>query len=672
MADKNRYDASSIQVLEGLEPVRKRPAMYIGDTGVYGFHHLLTEIVNNSVDEALSGYANSIWVILQPNQTVTVIDNGRGIPVDMMPKYGKNALEILMTTLHSGGKFSGEGYKVSGGLHGVGVSVVNAVSTRTRVEVKKEGHLYYQEFSQGNPTTTLKKSAIKAEELAQPQYANPWDPIMANWKEKSGTAFTFVPDPEIFKGELSFDYNRIRDQLRDYAYLTAGLNFHLIDAHDPTKPVDSFQFYFEGGINSFIRYLNRAHTLLMDEPFYVSKEMPLNGNAEETVNIEVAFQYNNEYHSELLSFVNNINTTEGGTHEVGFKSALTRVINDYARKEGIIKDNEDNLSGDDTREGLSAIISIKMNSRDLQFEGQTKRKLGNPEIRSLVENVMNEALTTYLAEHPGDAKNIINKAILAQEARSAAKKARETVLRKSALASSSLPGKLADCREKNPSKAEIYIVEGDSAGGSAKQARDSQFQAILPLSGKPINTEKHRLDKVLANEKLRDMVIALGSGIGEELDLQSLRYHRLIIMADADVDGSHITTLILTFLFRQLRPLIDNGYVYLAQPPLFRIKAGKELAYVFSEGERDAKMAQIIQGGVKTENINIQRFKGLGEMNPEQLWETTMNPETRILKQVGISDAVEADQTFTMLMGEEVLPRKRFIQTHAKKANLDI
>jgi len=665
---QERYDASSIQVLEGLDPVRRRPAMYIGDTGTYGFHHLLTEIINNSVDEALSGHANTIWVVLHKDKTATVIDNGRGIPVDEMPKYKKSALEILMTTLHSGGKFSGEGYKVSGGLHGVGISVVNAVSGKTRVEVKKNGEVYTQEFSRGEPTSEIAKIKVQSAKLQTPEYADPWSNMLLNWKTPTGTAFTFTPDSEIFKDIDNFEYDKVKNQLRDYAFLTAGLRFHLIDDRDP-KGSKNYQFYFEGGLRSFIRYVNRAHPTIMERPFHVSKDVSLNGDADQ-VNVELALQYHEEYHSEILSFVNNIHTYEGGTHEVGFKTALTRVINDYARKEKMIGDT--NLSGDDVREGLSVILSIKMNSKNLQFEGQTKRKLGNQEIRGVVETVTADALATYLVEHPTEARAIIGKALLSQEARSAAKKARETVLRKSALASASLPGKLADCREKDPSKSELYLVEGDSAGGSAKQARDSQFQAILPLTGKPINTEKHRLDKVLANEKLRNVLIALGSGVGDELNLENLRYHRIVLMNDADVDGEHITTLVLTFLFRQLKPLIESGYVYVAQPPLFRVRAGNDSTYVFSDQERDQTVKAFIEKGANPDKISIQRFKGLGEMNPEQLWETTMNPETRTLKQITIEDEPAADQVFDVLMGNEVLPRKRFIQTRAKQATLDV
>ncbi|NCS32412.1 type IIA DNA topoisomerase subunit B [bacterium] len=672
MAEKS-YDASAIQVLEGLEPVRKRPAMYIGDTGSYGYHHLLTEMVNNSVDEALNGYADSIWVTLHSDNTVSVVDNGRGIPVDIMPKYKKSALEVMLTTLHSGGKFSGEGYKVSGGLHGVGLSVVNAVSEKMKVEVKKDKNTYIQEYSKGNVESKLIKKAIAGEKVFSPESSDPWSGILSNWTQPTGTAVTFMPDPSIFTTvENGFEYTRIVNQLREYAFLTAGLTFYLIDDRDPTAETTTYQFYFEGGLKSFLRHVNRNHKILLKEPFYIKQDIETNPG--ESVNIELTITYHDEYHSDLMSFVNNINTYEGGSHEVGFKTAITRVINDYARKEKLIDDQKDgNLSGDDIREGMSAIISIKMNSQNLQFEGQTKRKLGNPEIRSAVESVLGEAFSTYLAEHPTEARTIIGKAQLAQQARTAAKKARETVLRKSALASASLPGKLADCRERNPENAEIYIVEGDSAGGSAKQARDSQFQAILPLTGKPINSEKNRIDRVLANERLREVLIALGSGVGDEMNLENLRYHRIILMNDADVDGEHITTLVLTFLYRQLKPLVENGYVYIAQPPLFRIKAGKEIRHVFSDEERDETVKALEKSTkMKPENMSIQRFKGLGEMNPEQLWETTMNPETRILKKVTIDDSARADEAFRVLMGEEVLPRRRFIQTHAKMANLDI
>lgn len=686
--EPTRYDASSIQVLEGLKAVRKRPAMYIGDTGEDGFHHLLTEIINNSVDEALVGYADEILVFLHRDGSATVVDNGRGIPVDTMEKYHKSALEVVMTTLHSGGKFSGEAYKVSGGLHGVGISVVNAVSETCQVMIKKNGQFYAQAYSRGEPTSKLLKSQDFTSLIPilgqEKQTETLLEPAKTLSRARSGTLFHFRPDPQIFKNVREFKRERILDQLRNYAFLTAGLKFNLIDEKNTqalnrstTRPLRRYSFYFEGGLRSFIRYLNRRHTPLTPTIFYFNRDIQLNTKKGAKANLEVAFQYHDDYHSDILSFVNNIQTHAGGTHEAGFKAALTRSLNDYARQTGLLKEKAGNLSGEDVREGITAVISLKMNASELQFEGQTKSKLGNPEIRPAVESALNEALITYLEEHPSEAKTILNKARLAQEARQAAKKARETVMRKSALISSSLPGKLADCQSRKPDESELYVVEGDSAGGSAKQARDPRFQAILPLTGKPINAEKNRLDKVLANEKLRDFLIALGSGIGEEFNLKNLRYHRIILMNDADIDGAHITTLILTFLFRHLRPLIEEGHVYIAQPPLYRIQKGKEVVYVYSDEERETQLARLRRTPPSSNHpsstaIKVQRFKGLGEMNPQQLWETTMNPETRILKHVTIEDAAEADAVFKMLMGNEVPPRKRFIQTHAQQATLDI
>lgn len=656
----DRYDATSITVLEGLDPVHKRPAMYIGDTGEDGYHHLLTEIINNSVDEALAGYCDKIWVFLHSDGRATVIDNGRGIPVDNMLKYDKSALEVLMTTLHSGGKFTAEAYKISGGLHGVGMSVVNALSSETKVTIKKNSKIYQQIYKRGNPASKLMEG--KKEELVDRDAP---EAILKNFE--SGTAFTFQPDAKVFKETNKFDHERVKKLLRHYAFLTAGLHFYLIDERTTTnhQPPTTYQFYFDGGIKSFVKYLNRAHDALNKPPFYVNRDQ--NG-----INVEVAIQYNEEYHEDLLSFVNNIETPDGGSHETGFKAALTRVINDYARKNNLLKNDTKTLSGEDVREGLTAIISVKMAPTDLQFEGQTKTKLGNPEVRPAVENIVGKSLQIYLEEHPQEAGKIIGKSILAAEARAAARKARETVQRKGALASSALPGKLADCQEKDPAKSELYIVEGDSAGGSAKQARSREFQAILPLRGKPINSEKARLDKVLKNDKLRDLIIALGTGISEELNLDKLRYQRIILMNDADVDGEHITTLVLTFLFRQFRELIEKGYIYVAQPPLYRIQKGKEITYVYSDEEKDQLLTKLPIPPASPTPPKIQRFKGLGEMNPEQLWETTMNPETRILKQITIEDAAEADATFTMLMGEEVPPRKRFIQAHAHQALLDV
>lgn len=656
----NRYDATSIQVLEGLEPVKKRPAMYIGDTSEEGLHHLLTEIINNSVDEALASYCNAIWVIFNDDESVTVVDNGRGIPVDEMPHYKKSALEIVMTTLHAGGKFGTEGYKISGGLHGVGASVVNALSENCEVIVKRNGKYYHQNYKRGEPKS-------KVEELASP----PSSFLFLLSSNSTGTLVTFKPDPQIFGSKLSFDFERVKKQLRYYAFLTAELKFILIDQRK--RPINRYEFYFEGGLKSFIKYLNRGHNRLQDEPFYVNKDLELNGG--QLINVEVAVQYNDEFHEDVLSFANNIETHEGGYHETGFRAALTRSINEYARKQNILK-GDNNLTAEDVREGLTAVISVKIPATVLQFEGQTKRKLGNSEVRPLVESTVREALLTYFEENPSEARAIIGKSLLAQEARVAAKKARETVQRKSALISSALPGKLADCQIKDATKAELYVVEGPSAGGSAKQARDRKFQAILPLTGKPINTEKARLDKVLANEKLKDLLIALGCGVGEDLDLQKLRYHRIILMNDADVDGEHITTLVLTFFYRQLKELIEKGFIYVAQPPLYRIQKGKTVHYVYSDEEKEQKMKEAqpeSKAATKAAAaIKIQRFKGLGEMNPEQLWETTMNPQSRILKQIQIEDATEADAIFTMLMGEEVPPRKKFIQTHAKEAELDV
>jgi len=647
MSDK--YDASSIQVLEGLDPVRKRPGMYIGDTGEYGYHHLLREIINNAVDEALAGVADSTLVTFHKDGSVTVIDNGRGIPVDEMPKYKKSALEVMMSTLHSGGKFEGKAYKVSGGLHGVGISIVNALSETTTVTVKKEGAYYRQSYSRGDVTSKL--LSLKEKEVS--------DTVAALTTFESGTAFTFKPDPQVF-GELSFDYDRIKKLLRNYAFLTPGISFLVTDERSDSHPVQ-YGFHFEGGIKSFVSYMNRAHTPLHAPPFFVTEER-------DEILVEVALQYHDDYHTDILSFTNNIETKEGGFHETGFKSALTRALNDYAKKHELLK-NDAILSGEDVREGLTAVISIKMSSERLQFEGQTKTKLGNQEVRPIVETIVGSALTTYLEEHPSEAQAIIQKNLIAQEARIAAQKAKETVQRKSALESSSLPGKLADCQSRNPAEAELFVVEGDSAGGPAKQGRDRKFQAILPLRGKSLNAEKARLEKILDHENFRNLLIALGAGVGEDLNLDKIRYHRLILMNDADVDGKHITALVLTFLFRFMRPIIENGYVYVAQPPLFKIKAGKEITYVYTIEERDEIVKEL---NASNRNFIITRFKGLGEMNADQLWETTMDPETRILKQITIEDASEADQTFTMLMGEEVAPRKRFIQANAKKADLDV
>ncbi len=642
--EAKKYTAKQIQVLEGLDPVRKRPGMYIGSTDQTGLHHLVTEIVNNSVDEAMAGFCNEIQIVFHEDNKVTVSDNGRGIPVDIMPQYKVSALEIVMTKLHAGGKFGGGGYKISGGLHGVGSSVVNALSKWMRVEVQRDGKVYAQEYSRGKPQDKVK--VVKAAELS-------WLPNTDN-----GSATSFLPDEEIFEN-TAVNYKTLRDQYREYAYLTAGLKFHLIDERQNLHET----FYFEGGIKSFVESMNHHKGVLQENPFYVHKQY-------EGIDVEVAIQYNNSFSENVLSFANNIKTPEGGSHLTGFKTALTRVINDYAKKQGIIKDGEDSLTGDDTREGLTAVISVKIDSQDLQFEGQTKAKLGNAEVRPAVETVLREALTTYLEENPRDAQNIIAKNILAARARQAAKAARETVIRKGALEGSALPGKLADCQEKDPAKSELFIVEGDSAGGSAKQGRDRATQAILPLGGKVLNTERNRLDKILKFEELKDLIIALGMGIGESINKEKLRYHKVIIMCDADVDGEHIKTLLLTFFFRHMPYVIENHHLFVALPPLFRVQKGKEIHYVYTEEEREELVKYLNQKA--TGKIMIQRFKGLGEMNPEQLWDTTMSQETRTLKLINIDDAAKADEVFTTLMGEEVAPRKRFIQTHAKKAELDI
>lgn len=646
----NRYDASTIQVLEDLEPVRRRPAMYIGDTGADGYHHLLTEIVNNSIDEALADFCDQIWVDIHTDESVIVIDNGRGIPIDTMDRYNKSALEIIMTRLHAGGKFGGEGYKISGGLHGVGLSVVNALSETCTVQVKRNGKIHQQEYRKGEPQTGLE--IIDEEESL---FTAAGEPI------ETGTAVKFEPDQEIF-GEQNFSYKRIKNQFRNFCYLTAGLAINLRDRRQHENIPPYFTFYFEGGLRSFVHYLNRSRKVLQDQIFYSQGER-------NDIWVETAFQYHEDVTTTILTFANNIETTAGGTHEIGFKIALTRSINDYARRKGILKESDSNFSGEDVREGLTAAISVKMNAQEVQFEGQTKAKLGNKEVRSTVERVLSESLDTFLEENPSVAENILKKIDLAKQARVAAKKARQTVLRKSVLESASLPGKLADCQSRDASRAELYVVEGDSAGGSAKQARDREFQAVLPLSGKPINAEKNRLVRVLKNEKLRDLLTALGCGVGEEFNIENLRYHHIILMNDADVDGAHITTLVLTFLYRQLKPLIEEGYVYIAQPPFFRIKAGKSTQYVYTEAEKNREVKKLKK---KNRSFTVQRFKGLGEMNPSQLWETTMNPETRILKKVILEDAAEADHTFTMLMGEQVPPRKRFIQANANKAELDV
>ncbi len=628
------YDASSIQVLEGLEAVRRRPGMYIGSTDQRGLHHLVREIVDNSVDEALGGYCDTIVTRIKADGTVIVTDNGRGIPVDKHAKTGKSALETIMTVLHAGGKFGGGGYKVSGGLHGVGASVVNALSTWMRVEVRRNGKLYVQEYERGIP-----KAAVKQIGTTDP--------------EEHGTTTTFQADTSIFIDGLDYSFEALSQWFRETAYLTRGLKLTLIDERSDRE----ISFYFEGGIISFVRHLNRNRHVVHDKPFYVSKETP-------ACLVEVAMQYNDSYGESTHTFANNINTIDGGTHLSGFKSALTRTINDYAKKNGFLKGDEA-LSGEDVREGLTSIVSVKLS--EPQFEGQTKGKLGNAEVAGAVQAVVNESLGAFLEENPQIAKRVIDKCVNAARAREAARKARELVQRKGGLDSFSLPGKLADCSERDPSRAELFIVEGDSAGGSAKQGRDRRFQAILPLRGKILNVEKARLDKILQNNEIRTMITALGTSVGDQFDASKLRYHRIVIMTDADVDGAHIRTLLLTFFYRHLEQLIHDGRLFIAMPPLYRVKAGKEERWVYTEEQREAAVKEL---GEKAE---VQRYKGLGEMNPEQLWTTTMDPANRTFMQVRIEDAVLADETFDMLMGSAVPPRKTFIQTHARDVqNLDV
>ena len=634
-----QYDGSQIQVLEGLEAVRKRPGMYIGSTGPQGLHHLVYEIVDNVIDEALAGFCTHIEVELLPDNVVRVRDNGRGIPVDIQPKLGIPAVTVVFTVLHAGGKFGGGGYKVSGGLHGVGASVVNALSTWLEVEVRRDGRCWKQRFEYGKATGDLYD-------------AGPAD--------ESGTTVTFAADPAIFETTL-YDYETLLTRLREQAFLNAGVRITFTDRRGE-EPVSESMCY-EGGIKSFVDYIHkrRGVEVLHDEIIYISGEQ--NGQM-----AEVAMQYNDTYNELVLSFANNIHTPEGGTHEAGFKAALTRALNDYARKNAILKDSDRNLTGDDVREGLTVVISVKLT--DAQFEGQTKAKLGNTEIRSLVDGIVYEKLSYFLEENPAVARTILDKGVGAARAREAARRARELTRRKSALETASLPGKLADCSERDIDLTEIYIVEGDSAGGSAKSGRDRRYQAILPLWGKMLNVEKARLDRVYGNDKLMPVVTALGTGIGSEFDLSKLRYGKVIIMADADVDGSHIRTLLLTFFFRFMRPLIEEGHVYIAQPPLFKVAKGKKVYYAFSDEERDRYIAELTENGGKAE---VQRYKGLGEMDPEQLWETTMDPATRTMIRVTMQDAVKADEVFTILMGDKVAPRKEFIEQNAKYvSNLDI
>lgn len=633
------YSAKDIYVLEGLDPVRKRPAMYIGSTGPDGLHHLIWECIDNSLDEAMAGYAKNIEITLLPNDRVKTIDDGRGIPVDRHAQTKKSALETVMTTLHAGGKFGGEAYKVSGGLHGVGVSVVCALSTFLRADVCRDGNSYYQEYSKGKVKTKLKK---------------------VNVCRKTGTTVTFEPDPEIFR-EIKFNSKKILNHLRQQAYLTKGVRIIFKDEREKDKK-SSYSFYFEGGLASYIEYLVRGANPRHDNVFYCSGEK--NG-----ISVEAAFQYTEEYECYEESFANNIHTEEGGTHLTGFRTALTRTFNDYARRNDFLKDKDGNLSGDDIREGLTGVVSVKI--KDPQFEGQTKAKLGNPEAKTTVDQIISESLADFLERNPQDARVIIEKCILSSKARKAAKAARETVLRRGVLEGLALPGKLADCASKKPEESELFIVEGESAGGSGKQGRDRRFQAILPLRGKILNVEKARIDKILSSKEIRALIIALGTAIGEDFDVGKTRYHRIILTLDADEDGSHIRTLLLTFFYRYLKPIIDNGYLYIAQPPLYKIQTGKNVEYAYTESEKEKVLASL--KNKKTGTPSIQRYKGLGEMNPMELWSTTMSPENRTLLKVNIENAKEADRIFDTLMGEEVLPRKKFIQTYAKKVkNLDI
>ena len=628
------YGAEQIQILEGLEAVRMRPGMYIGSTSERGLHHLVYEVVDNSIDEALAGYCDHIDVTIHKDNSITVVDNGRGIPVDMH-ESGKPAVEVVLTVLHAGGKFGGDGYKVSGGLHGVGVSVVNALSTSMEVQVKRDGKIYEIAFKRGVTTKPLTVVGTTAE---------------------TGTRVHFVPDPEIFS-VTTYSYETLRHRLRELSFLNHGITIGLHD--ERVEPVRSESFHFEGGISSFVEHLNRKKEVLNPEPIY------FNGVKDATV-VEIAMQYNDSYQENIYSFVNNINTEEGGTHLAGFKLALTRAANDFARKQGILKDKDSNLSGDDVREGLTCVISLKI--REPQFEGQTKTKLGNSEVRGIVDSIVTEGLSEYFDENPAITKRIIEKAIMASRAREAARKARELTRRKNALEVSSLPGKLADCSVKDPEQAEIYLVEGDSAGGSAKQGRDRRFQAILPLRGKILNVEKARLDKIFANAEIRTMITAFGTGISDDFDLSKRRYGKIIIMTDADVDGAHIRTLLLTFLYRYMKPLIEHGHVYIAQPPLYQIRKGKKHWYTYSDDELARKLDEVGRDGV-----TVQRYKGLGEMNPEQLWETTMDPEGRTMLRVELEDAEVADELFTILMGDKVEPRRQFIEENAKLVrNLDI
>ena len=635
------YDASQIQVLEGLEAVRKRPGMYIGSTSSEGLHHLVWEIVDNSIDEVLAEFATKIQVIIEEDNSITVIDDGRGIPVDIQAKTGRPAVETVFTVLHAGGKFGGGGYKVSGGLHGVGSSVVNALSTLLDVKVYKDGKIYYQEYRRGAVVDDLK---------------------VIGDTDLSGTTVHFIPDPEIFTETTTFDFNKLATRIRELAFLNRGMKISIEDRREE-KPVVK-EYHYDGGIKSYVEYLNASKTVIFPEPVYLEGE-------QQEITVEVSMQYTDGYHSNIMSFANNIHTYEGGTHESGFKTALTRVINDYARKQKLMKENDDNLTGEDVREGLTAVISIK--HPDPQFEGQTKTKLGNSEVRTVTDRLFSEHFMKFLLENPSVGRQIVEKGLLASRARLAAKRAREVTRRKGALEISNLPGKLADCSSNDPEKSELFIVEGDSAGGSAKQGRSREFQAILPIRGKILNVEKASMDKILANEEIRSLFTAMGTGFGEDFDVSKARYHKLVIMTDADVDGAHIRTLLLTLFYRYMRPIVEAGYVYIAQPPLYGVKQGKKITYVQPGKNAEEELRKVIESLPATPKPSVQRYKGLGEMDDHQLWETTMDPSKRMMARVSVDHAIAADEMFKMLMGDRVEPRRAFIEENAHYVkNLDI
>lgn len=635
------YDASQIQVLEGLEAVRKRPGMYIGSTSSEGLHHLVWEIVDNSIDEVLAGFATKIHVIIEKDNSITVIDDGRGIPVDIQAKTGRPAVETVFTVLHAGGKFGGGGYKVSGGLHGVGSSVVNALSTQLDVKVYKEGNVYYQEYRRGAVVDDLK---------------------IIEQTDRHGTTVHFTPDPEIFTETTEFDFSKLATRIRELAFLNRGMRISIEDKREEEPVIN--EYHYDGGIKSYVEYLNANKTVIFPEPVHLEGE-------QQDIAVEVSMQYTDGYHSNIMSFANNIHTYEGGTHESGFKTALTRVINDYARKQKLMKENDDNLTGEDVREGLTAVISIK--HPDPQFEGQTKTKLGNSEVRTVTDRLFSEHFMKFLLENPSVGRQIVEKGLLASRARLAAKRAREVTRRKGALEISNLPGKLADCSSNDPEKCELFIVEGDSAGGSAKQGRNREFQAILPIRGKILNVEKASMDKILANEEIRSLFTAMGTGFGEDFDVSKARYHKLVIMTDADVDGAHIRTLLLTLFYRYMRPIVEAGYVYIAQPPLYGVKQGKNITYVQPGKNAEEELKQVVASLPASPKPSVQRYKGLGEMDDHQLWETTMDPSNRMMARVSVDDAIAADQIFEMLMGDRVEPRRAFIEENAHYVkNLDI